>query len=286
MNDDRLRPARHSLSALSSEGPFLVVCGEYHHFRQSVLGKINPGNFRALDLANWIANGRPGPAAFIRWAPYSHYQIHDEVRSLIPSEAHIVNDTSFSCSKDNVHRHFAAVFGRRLDIDPLTYCGPAVMKSKRNATHDGVITEFPRSEVLNDRVYERLIDNRHDENLILDIRLPLIFGKPPLAYLKYRLIGTRFSNENASCELVDPANILSQDELRLCGEFARSIGLEYGELDVLRDRNSREIFIVDANNTPFGPPNGLPDDQAKDALKALGEAIVGALFGPCPCSKM
>ena len=47
------------------------------------------------------------------------------------------------------------------------------------------------------------------------------------------------------------------------------MGIDYGELDILRDNNDGRIYIVDANNTPSGPPNGLTDVQECLALHRM-----------------
>ena len=53
--------------------------------------------------------------------------------------------------------------------------------------------------------------------------------------------------------------------------FCRRMGLDYGELDMLRDREDGRLYIVDVNNTPFGPPHGLPKAHAADAVRTLAE---------------
>jgi hypothetical protein len=50
--------------------------------------------------------------------------------------------------------------------------------------------------------------------------------------------------------------------------LARKMGVDYGEFDVLRDKDKR-IYVVDVNNTPAGPPNGLPEGEVKAALERL-----------------
>jgi hypothetical protein len=50
--------------------------------------------------------------------------------------------------------------------------------------------------------------------------------------------------------------------------MARKMGIDYGEFDILRDKDGR-IYVVDVNNTPWGPPNGLPEFESNIALKRL-----------------
>jgi hypothetical protein len=43
------------------------------------------------------------------------------------------------------------------------------------------------------------------------------------------------------------------------------IALHYGELGILRNREGGKIYVVDVNKTPFGPPVGIPREEAKAA---------------------
>ncbi len=57
--------------------------------------------------------------------------------------------------------------------------------------------------------------------------------------------------------LADPLTYFSAAELAQISEFARLIGLEWGGVDVLRDRTDGRLPIVDANKTDMGPPIAL-----------------------------
>ena len=54
---------------------------------------------------------------------------------------------------------------------------------------------------------------------------------------------------------------------------ARKLGIDYGEFDVLRDKD-RRIYVVDANNTPYGPPNELSEGDCTRALVLLANEFV------------
>ena len=56
---------------------------------------------------------------------------------------------------------------------------------------DGPITEVDPG-----LAYERLVDNRTDENTVLDLRVPMVGDEIPFVYLKHRPLGDRFSNTN------------------------------------------------------------------------------------------
>ena len=249
----------------------LVVFGDYGHFNRSLMAKLDGRCFHSTPFDSWDGSAKR-ETAFICWAPNSQILIQDTARSAVPAGAHVINDTHFHSDKDIVHRHMQAVFGYSSAVDSECAVGRGVIKSKRNAAHDGVIVDFP-CRTPNGSVAEVLIDNITDDGYACDIRLPIIFDRAPLAYLKYRPPEVRFSYENSRAKLISALDALSAEELALCRAFTLSIGLDYGELDVLRDRRNGRIYIVDANNTPFGPPNHLPEPESDDALSIFDQAF-------------
>jgi len=79
--------------------------------------------------------------------------------------------------------------------------------------------------------------------------------------------------------IVPVSHVLTSEEAFLCREFFRQIGLDYGEIDVLRDGIGGKIYIVDANNTPAGPTKSLPKDQRRRAIALYGEGVSKGFFG-------
>ena len=55
--------------------------------------------------------------------------------------------------------------------------------------------------------------------------------------------------------------------------FCREIGLEWGGVDVLRDRNDGKLYIVDANKTDMGPPIALNLADKIVATRMLARAF-------------
>jgi len=191
---------------------------------------------------------------------------------IIPTSRNkIINATSVDISKQAVGEAFANVFGYALEVDPTQYHGQIVEKSNKNATHDGRVIEgpIPQEDVRAGCVYQNAIDNTSDKDgLVIDYRVPIHGDQIPLVYLKYRPTETRFSNKNIFVILEEPSAMFStaESDKLLC--MARKMGIDYGEFDVLRDKDGR-IYVVDVNNTPWGPPNGLPEFETKIALKRL-----------------
>jgi hypothetical protein len=217
--------------------------------------------------------GRQYDVAFKR-----HNITYSESASLnaIPiSKRPAINEYSVDISKRHVCEAFSSVFGYHLDVDATHYHGAIVEKANENATHDGRVLQGPINprDVREACVYQRLIDNSLGDGMtVLDYRVPIYGGQIPLVYLKYRPIEERFSNENTRVELAEPSAVFSHTELEKLAQFSHKLGIDYGEVDVLRDREGR-IYVVDANNTPWGPPNGLPGAAARLALERLATAF-------------
>ena len=178
---------------------------------------------------------------------------------------------------DIVHK---AVFGYNLAINPLSYQGLCVKKSNKNATHDGVIIQCPVEEVDEESVYQMVVNNKATADYVEDIRVPVFGDNIPFCYCKYRPVQRRFSNENAYVRLCARDAALSTTETELLLQLCRRMGLDYGELDVLRDSDSRKIYVVDVNTVPFGPPNHLESEDVYVALESLAEAFVAAWMPP------
>lgn len=198
----------------------------------------------------------------------------------LPDDIPVVNAGSLDISKRTVGQTFREVFGYSLDIDPEQHRGKAVQKSDANAAHDGRIVTLPLTaeERSTDCVYQKAIDNTVDGGLVVDYRVPVHGDRIPLVYLKYRPIETRFSNRNKFVRLTEPEVVFDDEELGLLIQFASEMGIDYGELDVLRDNEDQRIYVIDANNTPSGPPNGLSRLQKWIALQMMRPTF-SALLG-------
>lgn len=162
----------------------------------------------------------------------------------------ILNRRCTDISKRHVGQVFEKVFGYKLQVDPLSYIGQAIQKSDSNAKHDGKIILCPLKVVETGYVYQKLINNYFDRELTYDIRVPLFDGVIPCVYLKYRKKEYRFNRYFKSEIVWQPEEVLSREEIRNIIRFCEELGLDYGELDVLRDKDDGKVYIVDANNTP------------------------------------
>ena len=187
--------------------------------------------------------------------------------------ARLMNFNCRDVSKSHVSEAFERAFGYPIGVDPTTYTGAAVEKSEINGAHDGRIVTCPVTPAAK-HTYQRLIDNRaRNPELVEDFRTPTVGGKPACVFIKRRPTQRRFANANSEVELTQPENVFSAAELAQIAAFTRELGLDWGGLDVLRDRSEGRLYIVDANKTDMGPPTALPLAEKMRATRMIAGAF-------------
>jgi hypothetical protein len=244
----------------------VAVLGDYNHFLHGMLRK-------ALDRVGirYAPTATDDTAVVVFWNPWSRLRWEEIAPPNV--QARTVNATGFHCAKSNVTRHFETAFGYRLRVDPVEYEGPIVAKSELNATHDGRILAgpIPVKDLNEGDTYQRLVHNDFGPSVV-DIRVSVVGTVMAGCWVKVRpdTAEERFSNSNSIVWLAPTRFLLARSEVEKIDAFCSSIGLEFGQLDVCRDRVSGLIYIVDANNTPYGPANGMSPWDADASLLALG----------------
>lgn len=181
-----------------------------------------------------------------------------------------INGQCLDISKNHVERVHQQVFGYGLEVDATTHEGPVVVKSDANGAHDGQVQLAPLPEMNPLFVYQRVVDNRPPEggtDRVCDLRTCIFQGRPTFAYLKLREKSSRFSNTNDEVRLAQAADLFNALEMAQITAFCHAMGLDYGEIDVVRDHTSGRIYILDVNKTPLGPPNGLAAKFQQVALR-------------------
>ena len=184
----------------------------------------------------------------------------------------VINASANDVSKTHVQEVFGEVFGYQLAVDPRTYHGKAVRKSDANYQHDGAIIDCPfEPGEREDVVYQKLVETDNGKGSCVDLRVPIYGGEIPLVYVKLRPADNRFETFN-SAEIVETASVLSADEVEQIGAFAQAMGVDFAEMDVLRDNDDGRIYVVDVNNTPAGPPVHLSAEEQSRAVARLAAA--------------
>lgn len=208
------------------------------------------------------------------------FRTHKDIKNFFPGDTTIVNRFCNDISKKNVDSIFNNVFGYGITINPENYGASYVKKSNINAQHSGVILH--KSEIAHgDFVYQKVINNQIND-MVVDFRAPVIMGEIPFVYKKYRPVHTRFSNTNRYVEIMNTLSVFSYKEIEKILLFSKHIGLDYGELDILRNTDDKKIYIIDANNTPSGPPNHLSRADDNRALAKISKVIVKRILKHTP----
>jgi len=233
--------------------------------KKTTLHKI--ANSLGYSLTN---KAREGAELYIYWEDTTHGKLPSFLEGKQALNA-VVTDIS----KEKVDAVHQEVFGYCTKIDPLQYQGKAVAKSDVNAKHDGRIIDCPiaKEDVEEGKIYQLLIDNQHDDAFVVDMRVPYIDGLLNFAYLKYRKLEVRFTNQSHKVEMVDLASLLSEAEQAQVARFCQAMELNFGELDVLRNKADGKIYVVDVNKTPYGPPAGISKEEGAKAVACLTEAV-------------
>ncbi len=189
-----------------------------------------------------------------------------------------LNHACTNIAKSHVARVFEEVFGYPLTVDPQTAVGLIVEKPEKNGVHGGRIVTAP----LPPRpgfTYQRLIDTRDGDGCCRDLRTPCAGGEPVLVWTKVKSPDGRFSIDNRRATLDDPATVYSPGERERIRIFAARMGLDWGGLDILRDRDGR-IYIVDVNKTDLGPVIALSWRDKLVSMQHLARALRRLVGGP------
>jgi hypothetical protein len=231
----------------------------------------------------YVAPGRPNPGssaiskicAELGWSiraaqtledwPVLFWPAHEGVYP--PQPPGWINGRCLDIDKDTVEGTFRRVFGYTYAIDPRTHAGPYVKKSITNARHDGVILHEP-SEPQEGFAYQIVINNIV-ENEVEDLRLVYIQGVLDFLFIIRRPIASRFAFRSSFSMLCQTSSRMSESERRSVDEMCHSLGLDYGEIDALRNRDDGKLYVVDVNRTPAGPPRTLTAREKRRALHAM-----------------
>ena len=194
------------------------------------------------------------------------------ILSAIPAGKPVINAQSLDISKERVDREVEAAFGVSTLLDPTTHVGPMVEKPNLNSLQGRALVMGPK-EPLPGFVYQRLIDSTTGDGRYIEYRVPVHDGRFPLVYRKTMQEETRFTKVAERAEIIGPEADFSADELGRIRQVCRAMGLDYGELDVIRDRESGVPIIIDVNHTPFGALKGLTEDGRRRAIATLAASF-------------
>ncbi len=209
---------------------------------------------------------------------YLTFREEYQVAEKLSGQYRVLNLYNRDISKARVDQLHQEVFGYRTEIDPLTFQGKAVRKSDINAIHNYAVIDCPLTEREEGSFYQILINNEVENGTkVEDIRVPIIGGTISFAYRKHRDIAVRFKNP-IFCRPEPIESLLSSAEIAQVNRLAESFRLDFGEMDVLRNRDDGRIYVIDVNNTPQGPPSGISPSDAQWAIKEMARHFAQAFL--------
>lgn len=194
----------------------------------------------------------------IFWDDRTFRRRREKLESL--NDFKIINYHCTDISKEKVEDVFEQVFGYSLRVAPNS-TGTILRKSNFNGQHDGKILQGPVKEE-GGFVYEKLLNNQVAPDLFQDLRIGYFNGIIPLVSPRFHNRKDRFGKIiEATVEKVE--NYLSEEEVKLIQRFCRQLGFDYGDLDLIRDRNDQRLYIVDANPTPTVPSSAAMEPHLR-----------------------
>ena len=209
----------------------------------------------------------------INWVDAT-FREKDDILQTLTSAQKVLNSECLDISKNYIGKIFQEVFGYPLLLDPFTHTGKCVKKNNLNASKvDTEIVQCPVEKTEDGYVYLKLINAQLNDDIVIDYRISVIGNSIPILYLKKKPLKHRFLNDAVEITMHSPDEFLSKEELDKTLQLCNKIGLDYGELDILRDNDDGKIYIIDANNTPWGPPADLTKQDNKKALEILTAAF-------------
>jgi len=183
----------------------------------------------------------------------------------------VLNASVTDISKSRVAEIFGKVAGYDLLLDPMTHEGEAVEKSELNGKHDGRLVQCPTAPQPG-RSYQRFIDSS-DGVTAFDYRTTIIDRRPQFVLVKTKPAADRFSIHNVTVAFRELGDVFSKDEIDLIRRFAEEMQLDWGAFDILRDRGSGRIYVVDVNKTDTGPAVDLSFACREKLKRAISNAF-------------
>jgi hypothetical protein len=174
----------------------------------------------------------------------------------VPDEKILLPDViNIGCTnvlKGLVDRAWQSASGYTITINPKTFKYKYVRKSRlqyRNhlgIKHDGKIFETRQEKDIN-YVYQRYINTKNKEGKFRTIRVPIFGDHIPCLVLKHS--NDPFKEVRCKVEIVENiGEYITEQELGWLKIFNQIMGVDFAEIDMVRDINTKLIYAIDVNN--------------------------------------
>ncbi len=199
----------------------------------------------AINQAGWTWHNDPEKPydVFIYW---SYHRI-SEPPDPVAIQHQAVNWRLYDISKSRVNGVY-----NNMTIDPLTHQGQAVRKSELQGSHSGQIIQCPlsRSQFNPSLIYQKYIETRVG-GLYITYRL---FFDGQVRFVSKQYTKSAFKSDHVLVEKLNPLDVFTPMFLDNIRVKSMEFGLEFGEIDVLRDVRDQRSYVVDVNNIPGMSP--------------------------------
>lgn len=251
----------------------VYIYGNYQHFQKSttyfMLRKAG------VEMNNKL-NGKYDVGIY--WDPRMDINKQTPKLKQNGKKIKLINLFLVDTAKGFVAESFEQHFKYGYKVDPTTFNGYCISKHNGNGTKSCFFLKCPieANEIFKDHSYQQIIDytDKKDPNTLYELRIPIVGGIIPCVLFKTRNRGLRFTSKNRSIQIVNPLKYLTEEECHKIITYCRYIGLELGEIDVLRSHEDGQIYIIDVNNTSWWPPNKLGDVDRNIVLNLMWNAFL------------
>jgi len=185
-----------------------------------------------------------------------------------------INGALRSVKKDVVDDVARQAFGYSTFIDPEKHRGWAVEKTTEQGTHTGRVVLCPMKYNWHEhtdkhgnvqrRIYQRLVDNRtfpmgkplHEqgEQLVREYHVSVMLGEVAAVFVTDKAVVNTFAPHVPSriyTHLLERnTDELTRPELKQVLMFARKLGVDIGEVDLVRDNGTGRLYVIDAEARP------------------------------------
>ena len=221
----------------------------------------------------------------VAWADVT-WMSRDATLEAIAQRRPVWNIDCRDIAKRTVDATMFDVFGYGVEIDPLTYRGKVAVKTDENARGRGAVVDAPIAATDPAHVYQRYVECT-EHGRTVNYRVPVIAGTIPLCYVLGREPAVEHLKTAATdCRLVEPDALFSTTEQAKILQLCDRMGLDFGELDVLRDDADGRIYVIDVNKTPAGMGIAYRHRwsvaQRREALQRLCAAFATAVDAGLP----
>lgn len=169
------------------------------------------------------------------WRPDKFYN------KLLADGQLILNNGCRNIGKDYVELVFESVFGYSSTVNPMAHKGRIVEKTIKQDDKKNIRFVMCPTRPRKGFIYQKFIDTG-----LVDIRV--FVAQQKMQFVIYKKKKSEiFLRGLESVEMLEAKQVFSEYEINKINQFCKAFGLDFGEIDVLRDKDGR-IYIIDVNN--------------------------------------